>query len=94
MTTDVYEVTDHDILLAFFKDGAPVRRLAELGKDHGDLIWHGEMNNHPDQNDLLLIQNNDGEDLEYIVVQRLYHADDNKAILIVHTPHYEEGTQS
>ena len=93
MRTRVYEVQDHDILATFFGDDMPVRRVAELGQDHGELIFDGELDNLPQRAGLLLIDGAEGVE-EYVVVQELIHADTNTAILIVHAPHYDEGTLS
>lgn len=87
----VYEVKDEDVIRTFFGEDAPMRRLAELGEQHGELIFSdNEAVDVPGDNDVLLLPGKLGLD-EYIIMQRLYNADEHQWTLLVHAPHYDHG---
>lgn len=90
MRTRVYEIADHDVMALYFDDDAPVRPLANLGTSFGKLIFDGTMAIIPDLNDALLINGEDDAVDEYIILCRVFHADDNCVILYVHMRHFEK----
>lgn len=90
MRTKVYEIPDDDVLMTFFGEDAPVRRLCDIGRDHGELIWEGEIDILPDVNDMLTLDGAEGVLNEYLIFGRFFHGDSNTATLVVHAPNYHQ----
>lgn len=82
MRTRVYEITDEDVLDAFFDEDQPDRPLLGL-MDHGELIFDGNMSLLPDIYDTFLLNGPANTKLEYGIIARLYHADEDVAVLYV-----------
>jgi hypothetical protein len=96
MKTRVYELVDEVILTALFSEGAPIRKMSGVPKDHGELIWEGEMDVHPipGTDDLLTLDGEEDTKAEYLVLLRLFDGDDNTCTLLVCEPPYDEGVVS
>jgi hypothetical protein len=99
--TLIYEIDDHDVTNTFFGEEPRYKAIIDICRDHGDLIFEGDLTPVADCGDVIGIdtdeevgKNADGEPIfkqaEYVILVRYNHADTDSLYLLVHERHQVE----
>ena len=92
MQVKIYETNDHDVLESYFGEDAGDHPLVDFGERHCALIYNGPVSAVPNDGDLIVLKDPDGDFVEYFVIVKIFFIEE--AHLIVARREFETGTAS